>query len=340
MKKICSLFLAVLFLLNTFAIVVSAESADEPDFDMEIPISEVDLPSEQYHNQIIAGHAKTVSTSTSNEYEILKMLENMSIDELTQRGYSADTIAAVESGQLDDIILETTFERASLSVGELSNMGYSDSEITVLKNLNGDETLEEISTYGILADCICYNTLVDHFYSTYTGKTYFIVSFGWEWDKCPVWLMTDCVGVGWNHNFHPDDSLDPYSDTDYNTIYKKYVNIDFSIGNKYTSKAMAEKQLNTCEDQFDMNGYYGPRYYVKGGWGTIALSQTGQQNDVKMSFKYGHNEAFASASVGYPWGVSFSIEGAESIFMPPEIVYSDYARVVNDIPIITLGVEE
>lgn len=203
-------------------------------------------------------------------------------------------------------------------------MGYSADEIYVMKNLTGNETLEQMSTYGILADCTCYNTLVDHYYRTSTDKTYFLVSYGWEWDKCPAWVLTDCAVVGWNHDFHPDESLDT-SSKNYNTTYKTYVNQSDATDKKYSSKAMVEKELNTAEDQFDMNGFYGNAYYVKAGSGTMALSQTGKQNDAKFSFKYGHNEVLAAPSVGYPWGVSFSLEGAESIFMPSEIVYSDFA---------------
>lgn len=143
-------------------------------------------------------------------------------------------------------------------------MGYSADEIYVMKNLTGNETLEQMSTYGILADCTCYNTLVDHYYRTSTDKTYFLVSYGWEWDKCPAWVLTDCAGVGWNHDFHPDESLDT-SSKNYNTTYKTYVNQSDATDKKYSSKAMVEKELNTAEDQFDMNGFYGNAYYVKAG---------------------------------------------------------------------------
>ena len=88
-----------------------------------------------------------------------------------------------------------------------------------------------------------------------------------------------------------------------------------------------EKELQTAEDQFDMNGFYGSDYYVKSGSGTICLSQTGKVNDVKLSFKYGHNQFGPAVSVSYPWGVSFGLDGAETIFQPDEIVYNDFATV-------------
>lgn len=339
MKKIISVLLTGLLLLSCFSFSTFAIDVSEQKTAEEIAITTIPNEAYQYHNNIVNGVSRSIATSTYNEYEIIKMFEEMSVEELQVRGYSADVIEAIENENLEEIILEETFERASLTESELLNMGYTEEEIAVLHDLTGEETLEQISARGILADCTCYNTLVDHYYRTSTGKTYFLVSYGWEWDKCPVWLLTDCAGVGWNHDFHPDDSLDT-SYMDYNTTYKEYVNQLNASDVKYTAEPMLEKQLNTCEDQLDMNGFYGSMYYVKAGWGTMALSQTGIQNDVKFSFKYGHNEIFAAPSVGYPWSVSFSLEGAESIFMPPELVYSDFARVINDNPIITLGFNE
>lgn len=176
---------------------------------------------------------------------------------------------------------------------------------------------------GILADCYTYNTFVSHTYNKSKDKTYFICNYGWEWDKCPNWVLTDCAGLGWNHDFHPDDAVD----SDYNKTFKTYVNQGNASDKKYTTKHIYEKELQTAEDQFDMNGFYGSDYYVKSGSGTICLSQTGKVNDVKLSFKYGHNQFGPAVSVSYPWGVSFGLDGAETIFQPDEIVYNDFATV-------------
>lgn len=156
-----------------------------------------------------------------------------------------------------------------------------------------------------------------------TVLIFHICNYGWEWDKCPNWVLTDCAGLGWNHDFHPDDAVD----SDYNKTFKTYVNQGNASDKKYTTKHIYEKELQTAEDQFDMNGFYGSDYYVKSGSGTICLSQTGKVNDVKLSFKYGHNQFGPAVSVSYPWGVSFGLDGAETIFQPDEIVYNDFATV-------------
>ncbi|EJX04903.1 hypothetical protein EVA_06992 [gut metagenome] len=239
-------------------------------------------------------------------------------------GYSADVIANIKSGVVEDQLLQTVFERAKLSKDELKNLGYSSAEIVSMKNLTGDETLDEVAPFA-LAYCTTYNTYMSHTYKPSTNKTYFLCAYGWSWDKCPAWLLTDAAGCGWNHEFHPDNSVG----STYNVSYKTYVNQLNASDKKYTQKNLYEKTLQTCEDQFDMNGYYGSNYYVQSGHGTMALSQTGKINDVKFAFKYGHNQLGPAVSVSYPWGIGFGLEGAETIFQPNEIVYHDFAVTVN-----------
>lgn len=243
--------------------------------------------------------------------------------ELLQEGYGEDTISQIRDGTIAELIRKSIFSRASLPSSELSELGYTESEIEYMKSLTGTETLADLSTRGILADCYTYNTFVSHTYNKSKDKTYFICNYGWEWDKCPNWVLTDCAGLGWNHDFHPDDAVD----SDYNKTFKTYVNQGNASDKKYTTKHIYEKELQTAEDQFDMNGFYGSDYYVKSGSGTICLSQTGKVNDVKLSFKYGHNQFGPAVSVSYPWGVSFGLDGAETIFQPDEIVYNDFATV-------------
>jgi hypothetical protein len=138
-------------------------------------------------------------------------------------------------------------------------------------------------------------------------------------------LLTDCASTGWNKDFHPDST----GSNSYNKSYKTYVNQYDSSDKKYSSEPMVERNMQTAEDQLDMNGFYGADYYVKSGYGTMYLSQTGKVNDVKFAFKYGHNEIGVAVSVGYPWSRGFSLEGAESIFQPAELVYSDFTTVQN-----------
>ena len=90
---------------------------------------------------------------------------------------------------------------------------------------------------------------------------------------------------------------------------------------------MVEKYMQTSEDVFDLNELYGEYYYVKSGYGIMCLSQTGKVNDVKFTFKYDHNETGLVPSVGFPWSIGFTLEEAETVFVPPQLVYHDFAIV-------------
>ena len=323
MKKPLSFFLSIA-LLSTLSFTADATEV-APSVPQEHAIPYIPEEISFSHNRIIKGFTRSASNNlrVMNEYEILQSASAKSDAELLQEGYGEDTISQIRDGTIAELIRKSIFSRASLPSSELSELGYTESEIEYMKSLTGTETLADLSTRGILADCYTYNTFVSHTYNKSKDKTYFICNYGWEWDKCPNWVLTDCAGLGWNHDFHPDDAVD----SDYNKTFKTYVNQGNASDKKYTTKHIYEKELQTAEDQFDMNGFYGSDYYVKSGSGTICLSQTGKVNDVKLSFKYGHNQFGPAVSVSYPWGVSFGLDGAETIFQPDEIVYNDFATV-------------
>ena len=86
---------------------------------------------------------------------------------------------------------------------------------------------------------------------------------------------------------------------------------------------LVEKNLQTSESIVDVQILHGLKYYwAKSGTGDMCLSQIGKASNVKFTMKYGHNEMGIAPSVGYPWSISFSLTEAESIFQPPELVYS------------------
>jgi hypothetical protein len=116
-------------------------------------------------------YARNAGATTYNEFELLQAIKAQTDDELIEQGYSAEVIADMRNGVAEERILTGTLERAKLPEEQLLKMGYTATEVAALKGLTGNETLEEISTMGILADCTTYNTLVSHIYKTSKGKT-------------------------------------------------------------------------------------------------------------------------------------------------------------------------
>lgn len=322
MNKFLALSLTLALSLSIPAIAIHETSSIPQETEVSSIPAEISATHERLLNPITRSPSDNVSVM--DEYEIIQAALEKTDAELLEDGYTTETIAQIKNGEAAEAIRSVTFERAAFPANQLSHMGYSADEIATFKVLSGNETLEDLSIRGILANCFTYSEFDSHTYNVAKNKTFFICSFGWEWDKCPAWVLTDCAGIGWNHDFHPDDSVN----SNYNKTFKTYVHQLHESDKKYTTKHLYEKEQQTAEDQFDMNGFYGNNYYVKSGEGYMCLSQTGKVNDVKLSFKYGHNQIGPAVSVSYPWGISFGLEGAETIYQPREIVYHDFAKEV------------
>ena len=315
MKKIIS-FILVLLICSNFCCFSSAAQIEEEIFLEEQTGCIPEEVISDFEENI--RRAEMLEDSSVSEFEIYKKAENMSISELVDAGYSLEVANKIKNGELEETILQAVFERASLPEDTLSNMGYTREEIRKMKSLTGEETLSEIEALDVSAEVTCYNYLRSHYYKKQENKTYFIVSFGWQWSKTPIMLLTDCVGLGWNHDFHPENLS-----SSYNKHYITYLNKNDALDTQSLTQNLVEKNLQTSESIVDVQILHGLKYYwAKSGTGDMCLSQIGKASNVKFTMKYGHNEMGIAPSVGYPWSISFSLTEAESIFQPPELEYS------------------
>ena len=321
MKKAALKVIVCMILCAFISTVYATEYCTETICVEEQKIDKIPYEISKIHDDILKNNNEDVKTF--DEYDLINVFRNKSESQLKAEGYSIEKIKEIKSDEVEKIITEEIFNRSKLDSNQLKGMGYTSEEIIKLKKLNGSESIEELSKSGLLATCSVYNTYYSHTYKTARDKTFFVVAYGWEWNRAPSILGTDCAGVGWNHDFTPDNSID----NSYNITYKTYVNLLYSTMEKYSSTNMVEKYMQTSEDVFDLNELYGEYYYVKSGYGIMCLSQTGKVNDVKFTFKYGHNETGLVPSVGFPWSIGFTLEEAETVFVPPQLVYHDFAIV-------------
>lgn len=329
MKKVISMFLVFVLLFGMSVMSYAKEPTDKPRFVTYNDIS----ASLQKHKDIISGKISEVSVITCDEYEIVEELETMEIKELTDKGYSLAEINDIKNGNAQEQIRLEIFKRVAMPSEQLEKMGYTNDEITALKSLTGDETLSDISARGILAKCTAYNFIDDCYYKTSKQKTYVIYFYGWDWDKAPVFLRKDIIGIGWDHDFAIDNSLD--NDVmDYNTTTICYsYNSNVSVTDEYVEIQMWENPVNISNCTFEMQKmqYASKRIDALCGFGTMALSQAGKVNNVKVSFQYGHDKLGLVPSISISIdniGIGFSIENAETTIAPP-IAYVDFPRTIN-----------
>ena len=262
--------------------------------------------------------------TTTSECEALLMASEMTEEELQEAGYSTESIREIRSGAAEQRLREAIFERAALPAEQLANMGYTETEIIAMKNLTGSESLAELDAMGASAECTVYNDLVSHYYVTAENKTYFICSFEWEWDKSPTIHRTDCVGVGWNHNF----LIDRTQDAEYNTCYITYVNPNdpYEAAPKYDEYTMYENEGHNAECQFAFD-YGDTGFYAKYGMGVMCLSEVGETYNAKFEYKYGHANVIGIPAISIPVGLGFSFEYVSDVFRPIEIVNSSSPRI-------------
>ena len=319
MKKSIALAMALMATLTISAFATNNDNVEcqEATFYLEVTPEQEALWREHY---VSIEEAIALGENVVYEHEMLAQLQATSSFALLAEGYTPNEILEIKNTDYEAQLLEEVFSRAQLSDEVLLNMGYCSEEIAQLRNLSGSETLEDVASFA-LAKVTCYNNKVQHYYTSSKDRTYFSVSFGWAWDKRPVNLYTDMMGIGWNHDFSVDYSYQ----SSYNIVNVKYVKDWFSpIETTFGTLRLVENVINTCETRLKMANAIpsDPYFWPKEGFGTIFLSQQGRADNAKLEMKYGHAGTAVVPSIS-KGGVGFSFRNVMSTFAPPAIVNSN-----------------
>lgn len=133
MKKLLSFFLSIA-LLSTLSFTAYATEV-APSVPQEHAIPSIPEEISFSHNRIIKGFTRSASNNlrVMNEYEILQSASAKSDAELLQEGYGEDTISQIRDGTIAELIRKSIFSRASLPSIELSELGYTESEIEYMR---------------------------------------------------------------------------------------------------------------------------------------------------------------------------------------------------------------
>lgn len=129
-------------------------------------------------------------TVTVNEYDVYVAARTASNDELLTRGMSENQISLIKSDAIENELLE----KASLSVNELSEMGYDNNQIAILKNYDGRAIEKAPELRGVFAD------MTAKFYKSSASTTSLKVRVFWEWSNAPALAgdpITDLIALRW-----------------------------------------------------------------------------------------------------------------------------------------------
>lgn len=259
-----------------------------------------------------------------DEYDQYMSMRNLPKSKLIEIGYSTEFANSIHSGELEKNACEEIYRRAELSKDALTKMGYSIDEIKILRNLQGDESLEVLSAYGLLASCTVYNNLNDYYYRPDEDTTYYRVSFGWTWDKCPLNRWTECFAISWNQYFYLDTNA-PVAGYDVvcNRVYRQYYNMEYETYTLTAAEDVYENLINKIQYQFPLvTTEYNLINYAKSGYGVVALKQEGYVGEAKCTVAYAHSYIGVTPTINNNLELEISFSGNVDVFTPNRIVGS------------------
>lgn len=156
-----------------------------------------------------------------NEYLRIKEMKQLNNDTLKKMGLSDSSIEELK--KLD--YKEELRKRSKLSDKNLIGMGYTQSQIKLLKNYDGSEA----STMALSASAYIYSHIVSAI------STRFVVGFTWSWTCCPAMLESDVIGVAWQATSPQGYTMNVAYNS--NNSYHKVRYKDTRTGSTYYSKA-------------------------------------------------------------------------------------------------------
>lgn len=262
MKRILSLFLAVLTIVASISVQVYAK--EKAMTSEEIAPSTIVKP-------------KHMAKVEVNEYELYKELKKKSDQDLLKDGWSIEKIEEFKKHNY----VETLKERSKLSKDQLKQMGYSNEKIDILKN---NSTWSESQLVALASTCLV------SFGVNYTLNSTAIWEFysQWSWTTNPGFTGYDEVlGARWMGSTNGNTSMPTLTSSNF-AINMIDTDGGFNlIATKYSS--MSKVDLNAGQLKFKGYEIIGDhRTFPMSGYGTFRLDNSKAMERVTLSLKYGH----------------------------------------------------
>ncbi len=275
---------------------------------------------------VIEEHSQASQYSEYDYYTLITELQSYSDQELLDIGCTYDDIE-----QLRSISFQTALmERASLDEHILKNYGYTENEISLLKQVSqGIMPMDDMSLRALLADCTGKFTISGR------SSTQWTFVYTWTWDKAPLFLGEDSVGVSWGAYNSESGNVDVLmtSSKAVGTCYNTLTGVTYDKNLSRDQNA----DFNGVKYNFNMgtNGADPSAYWIKTGKVTItvklATGSTAQIYYMKLCGLYGHSTKAITASPSITAGVgeaSWSFTFQASTFVQTHAV-AKYAYYTN-----------
>lgn len=236
---------------------------------------------------------------TINEYEALKNI-NQEYTMLKSRGLLENSqFSDMDSETIDSIInykeiySDKIYQLKKLSLEDLKEFNYSDSQIDAIKSFDGSEEKLMLAS----SSCTIYGDF-NSFNPSYSGTTAELI-MGFNWQGVPSNLCKDIFAVTWSSPFNcvSAEGYVTYKRPDYNT---KTIYIQPEAGGLYGSSI---KFLKYHDEGPNKVGY------VQSGSMILNLKSNTYVADITGYAEYGYSSITIEPSVSFGGDLSISFSG-------------------------------
>lgn len=250
---------------------------------------------------------ESVITSTSNEYEEFKKLQNKTYEELIELGWNDNDIKTLKEFNYE----EEFKKRINLSESELEALGYTPSEINDIKKLSKSNNLTEEQLIKSAAK-IRMQGGINKITNNYRDWYFY---YQWGWDKVPIFKMKDIIGVRGLGSVKGSISLPVImGDSSATTIYmfagtdtnkfmgeetNKFEAVD--IGLSESVFEVEKLKLNTSVSQSKLPSD------ALSGYGLIHFNNSVSMERLSIAIQYGHSQVSFNPGIDISVGLPTSI---------------------------------
>lgn len=252
-----------------------------------------------------SGKGVLIGTVEKNEYDMYLELQNRSSSDLLHDGYTEEEISIIRNISFEELL----YERALLPEKQLEAMGYSPEQIKDLKNYDGSPIESNPELRGLFAE-------VDgKFYVSNYGTSEMGLRFDWSWSNTPVFkgtAISDIVTVafsGTNQNNLPCVLTTSKNDCECFVYYYRVDDGSYVDDIEYKVDVVDIHQHVEIKFPMGIVTYPEGNCWAKGGHITVNVAEEAPANQLySTTFSIGYGHTVIGLSVTGP-SITLSLTG-------------------------------
>lgn len=233
----------------------------------------------EIHSQKLNSPGVVVEIFSYNEYEAAM--------EAARTSRTADSIEDVHK-QFSDYVYEL---QANKTETELAELGYSDEQISLIKNYDGSQDIVSLFSASVSVT----NSVSNYKYNSSTNKTSADIKFGFTWNGTAAHIYEDVLAVAWSEGFYCTST----ADMSITCTYKSNRNdTKMSFSAPSSSPSVKKDTVNTgnTSAKFTFDKHFGSRMRLYSATGTVHLEKTGRVPEFSVLVSYGEAQKSVSPS--------------------------------------------